>query len=166
MSPPTNFQPSEILRVLSEADVEFIVVGGLAAIAHGCSQSTRDFDAVAPLTVENCRRILKALGPYEPRFYQSLNKPRVERPAEELAEFRNLYFSTTIGVVDLLGALPPVGSFSEVAAHAVEMPMFGRRHRVVGLDDLIAVKTFVARPKDKPVELELRAIRDRLKSSP
>jgi hypothetical protein len=65
----TSFQPSEILRVLADASVDFVVVGGLAAIAHGASQSTRDFDAVAPLTVENCRRILAALGPFEPRFY-------------------------------------------------------------------------------------------------
>ncbi len=164
MTTPAIFRPSEILRVLTDAQVEFIIVGGLAAIAHGASQSTRDFDAVAPLSVENCQRILRALGPYEPRFYQSLNKPRVERTAEALAEFRNLYFGTTLGIVDLLGSLPPIGGFAEVAARAVELPMFGRSHRVVGLDDLIEVKTFVARPKDKPVEVELRAIRERLKA--
>lgn len=160
----TVFRPDEILRVLSDAGVDYVLVGGLAAIAHGSTQSTRDFDAVVPLTIENCRRILTALGPYEPRFYQSLNKPRVERSAEELAEFRNLYFSTSLGIVDLLGSLPPVGSFEQVAAQAVELELFGRAHRVVSLDHLIDVKTFVARPKDKPVELELRAIRERLRA--
>ncbi len=158
----TVFRPSEVLRVLAEAEVDFVVVGGLAAIAHGCSQSTRDFDAVVPLTVENCRRILAALGPFEPRFYQSIGKPRVERSAEELAEFRNLYLGTTLGIVDLLGSLPPVGSYERVAAQAVTMPMFGREYRVVSLDDLIEVKAFVGRPKDKLTEVELRAIRERL----
>jgi hypothetical protein len=48
LTTPAIFRPIEILRVLSDAQVEFIIVGGLAAIAHGWSQSTRDFDAVAP----------------------------------------------------------------------------------------------------------------------
>lgn len=159
----TSFQPGEILRVLADAGVEFVVVGGLAAIAHGASQSTRDFDALVPLTVENCRRILAALGPFEPRFYQTIGKPRVERTAEELAEFRNLYFSTRLGIVDLLGELPPVGDYASVASRAVTVSMFGRDYRVVSLDDLIAVKAHVGRPKDKLAELELRAIRDRLR---
>jgi hypothetical protein len=157
----TSFQPSEILRVLADAGVEFVVVGGLAAIAHGASQSTRDFDALVPMTVENCRRILSALGPFEPRFYQSHGKPRVERTAEELAEFRNLYLSTRLGIVDLLGELPPLGDYSVVSARAVTVTMFGREYRVVGLDDLIAVKAHVGRPKDRLTEVELRAIRDR-----
>jgi predicted nucleotidyltransferase len=159
-----SFQPSEILRALDDAGVEFVVVGGLAAIAHGASQSTRDFDAVVPLTVENCRRVLSALEPYEPRFYQTIGKPRVERSPEELAEFRNLYLLTKLGIIDLLGSLPPVGSFERVVERAVKLPMFGREYRFVSLDDLIEVKAFVGRPKDKLTEVELRAIRERLRS--
>jgi hypothetical protein len=43
------------------------------------------------------------------------------------------------------------------------MTMFGREYRVLSLDDLIEVKAFVGRPKDRLAELELRAIRDRLR---
>jgi predicted nucleotidyltransferase len=156
------FQPREVVRVLLEAGVDFVVVGGLAAIAHGASYVTRDFDAVAPLTEENCARILKALGPYAPRFYQAHGKPPVARTAAQLSEFRNLYLETSLGIVDLLGSLPPVGDFFTVAARAVPMQLEGRACRVLSLDDLIAVKAFVGRPKDKAVEMELRAIRERL----
>jgi hypothetical protein len=151
-----------LLRALLGAEVEFVVACGVAANLHGCSYFTRDFDVVAPLTAENCRRILGALAPFEPRFYQALGKPRVDRTAEQLAAFKNLYFSTTAGVIDLLGSMPPVGDYASVAARAVEVTLFDAKCRVVSLDDLIAVKAHVARPKDKAVETELRAIRERL----
>lgn len=155
----------ELLRLLLDAEVEFVVVGGVAAIAHGSASFTVDFDVVAPLTVENVSRLLRALAPWEPRFYQAAGKPRVERSAEELAEFKNLYLDTTLGRIDILGSLPPVGDYETVMSRALTVPLFGHPCRIVSLDDLIAVKAHVARPKDKLVELELRAIRDRRRGS-
>jgi hypothetical protein len=76
-----------------------------------------------------------------------------------LAEFRNLYLDTTLGRIDLLGSLPPVGDFDRVRANSVEVDLGTLRCRLVALDDLIAVKAHVGRPKDKAVELEPRAIR-------
>ena len=107
-------------------------------------------------TPELLRRLLDA------KVDSSLGKPRVDRTAEELAEFKNLYLDTTLGRIDILGALPPVGSFEHVASRAIAVVVHGHACRIVGLDDLIAVKAHVARPKDKQVELELRAIRERL----
>jgi predicted nucleotidyltransferase len=151
----------ELLRVLLEAGVDFVLVGGVAAIAHGSATFTLDMDVVAPLTAENCERILRALGPYSPRFYQTPGSPRVTRTAKELSEFRNLYFDTTLGRIDLLGSLPPIGSYEKVASRAQATDVFGRACKIIHLDDLIEVKAFVGRPKDKMVELELRAIRTR-----
>lgn len=155
-------QTELLLRALLGAGVEFVVAGGVAANLHGSSYLTRDFDVLVPLDVDNCRRILEALAPFEPRFYQAAGKPRVTRTAEELAQLSNLYFSTTIGVIDLLGSMPPVGEYTGVAARAVEVTLFDAKCRVISLDDLIAVKAHVGRPKDRAVEIELRAIRERL----
>ena len=155
-----------LLRVLVESQIEFVLIGGVAANVLGSSYSTQDLDVLAPLSVENCEKILRALMPFNPRFYQTLGAPKVTRTAAELAEFKNLYFKTDLGKIDLLGALPPVGSFVDVAARAQVFTVFGHDCRVVSLDDLIAVKAFVGRPKDKFVELELRAIRERLKAGP
>lgn len=154
----------ELIRLLLEADFEFVVVGGVAAIAHGSASFTSDFDVVAPLTVDNVRRLLSTLGGLQPRFYQAIGKPLVERTAEELSEFRNLYFETQLGRIDILGSLPPVGDYQRVASRAVTVLVHGHACRIASLDDLIAVKAHVGRPKDKQVELELRAIRERLKS--
>ena len=150
--------------MLLEAHVDFVVVGVVAAIAHGSSYLTRDFDAVVDLGVQNCRRILAALGPYEPRFYQAHGKPAVTRSAEELAEFKNLYWETQLGVIDLLGSLPPIGDFATVSDRAAHTRLYDHDCLLLSLDDLIEVKAFVGRPKDKLVEVELRAIRERLRA--
>jgi len=60
---------------------------------------------------------------------------------------------------------PPVGDFDRVWANSVEVDLGTLRCRLVALDDLIAVKAHVGRPKDKAVELELCAIRERMKAS-
>jgi len=56
--------------------------------------------------------------------------------------------------------------FKTVFARATDLEVLDRRCRVISIDDLIAVKAHVARPKDKLVEAELRAIRDRLENKP
>jgi hypothetical protein len=157
-------QNVRIIRALLEARVECVVVGGVAAMMHGASRATEDIDFVAPLTVENCIRILSALHPFHLKFYQTLGHPPVLRTAAELAQFRNLYFDSELGIVDLLGELPPIGTYERVASSALpvdvglDIPL-----QLISLDDLIAVKEFVARPKDVAVAAELKAIRNRLR---
>jgi hypothetical protein len=155
----------EILRQLLALQVDFLVIGGVAAITHGASTFTDDFDILAPLTVENCRRLLVALSAHHPVFYQSLGKPLGDRNAERLAQFKNLYFDTDLGSIDILGSLPPLGDFGTVAPRATSRALFGHTCRILGLDDLIEVKRYVGRPKDKQVELELVAVRERLRRS-
>ncbi len=154
----------ELLKLLVGANAEFVIVGGVAANLHGSSYATKDLDIVAPLTIENCRRLLTALGSLSPRFYQAHGKPLVQRPPEELAECKNLYLLTDLGIIDILGSLPPIGAYDQVAASAVSVVIFGVECSVVSLDHLIEVKHHVGRPKDRAVELELRAIRERLQN--
>ncbi len=77
-----------------------------------------------------------------------------------------MYFETDLGVIDLLGAVPPIGAYAELARTAVTMTLADRPCRVISLDDLIEVKHHVGRAKDKLVEAELRAIRERLRAAP
>ncbi len=140
-------------------------MGGVAAIAWGSEQFTKDLDVAAPFTHENLERLLGVVMPLGPRFYQTLGKPRVERTAENLSHFKNLYLETSLGILDVLSEVPPIGKFQAVAARAATLVLFERPCRVIALDDLIDVKAHVARPKDKLVEVSLRAIRARMKSA-
>lgn len=84
MDKPSVQRSLELLGALLMERVEFVVVGGDAAIAHGSLQFTQDLDVVSPLTADNCGRILKALSPFEPRFYQTQGKPRVHDPPSSM----------------------------------------------------------------------------------
>ena len=55
-----------IVVMLSEARVEFIIVGGLAAQAHGSSRVTQDVDVIYRRTPENMQRLATALAPHTP----------------------------------------------------------------------------------------------------
>lgn len=161
-SPPPRQDNAELLTRLLDAEVELVVIGGIAAIAWGSQHLTKDLDVTAPFTVDNIRKLMTVIRPLEPRFYQTIGKPPVTRTNEDLATFYNLYFQTTLGIVDVLSKVPPVGDYAAVAEHAQQIELFGRQCKVIAIDDLIAVKAHVARPKDKLVEAELRAIRERL----
>jgi hypothetical protein len=156
-------QTERLLCELLDAEVECVVVGGVAAAIHGCTRLTEDLDLVAPLTFANCERILGVLQKYRPRFYQTLGRPPVERDAKALSEFKNPYFDTQLGIVDVLGSLPPVGDYARIRSRSIAIDFEGRSLQLVSLDDLISVKEAVGRPKDREVLIELKAIRDRLK---
>jgi predicted nucleotidyltransferase len=50
-----------ILRALADADVRYLIVGGLAVAAHGYGRLTFDVDLVVQLETNNVLRALKAL---------------------------------------------------------------------------------------------------------
>ena len=55
-----------MIRVFAASAVEFIVIGGVAATAHGSARSTVDLDVVYRQTQENVARLAAALAPYQP----------------------------------------------------------------------------------------------------
>ncbi|MBM4343144.1 MAG: hypothetical protein FJ100_07170 [Deltaproteobacteria bacterium] len=159
---PTLQNTEGLLRALDEAGVQFVVVGGVAAHVHGSQIYTADLDVLIPFSPDNTARVIAALAPLAAHF-QRTNPPRpLPTDPMELAQFRNAYLDTSLGRLDLLGAMPPVGDFAAVAARAQTHRLFGRPALVVALPDLIAVKEGTGRPKDALVAAELRAVAARL----
>lgn len=154
-------QTTTLLRRLSESGVEFIIVGGVAATLHGVGGSTYDLDIAAPFTRDNMARLLAALAPHHPRHRIMPGKPPIHEREAELASLKNLYVECDLGVLDIIGELPPVGGYREVAESAVEISVLGIRYRVIGIDELIRIKDQLGRGKDQETARELRAIRDR-----
>jgi hypothetical protein len=54
----TNFR--ELLRILGQSQVEFIIVGNLAATVHGFSRFTKDLDIVYRRSPDNVTRLVNA----------------------------------------------------------------------------------------------------------
>jgi predicted nucleotidyltransferase len=147
-----------LLRALTASGVDFVLVGGTAAVLHGSSVATYDVDILMPFTPENCERLLSALGGLHPRLSHTPDKRPLTQSANELAGFKNLYLTTDLGQLDVLGSLHPIDDVQEVFDQSQWMDIGGTRVRVVSLQHLLTVKAAMGRPKDKLVEVELRAI--------
>src|SRR4051794_4472326 len=112
--PPPQTAFRELLRRLSETGVECIVVGGVAAFAHGSARLTVDLDIVYRRTQENIRRITDCLKPLHPY-------PRGAPPGlpfqwdEKTVEFGlNFTLKTDLGFIDILGEISGGGPYEEL----------------------------------------------------
>ena len=76
---------------------------------------------------------------------------------------KNLYLETELGPIDFLGSILGIGDFERVRAASIEIDLFGRRCRVISLQDLIQAKEALGRDKDLLAAKELRAIAEKQK---
>lgn len=152
-----------LLSRLSENQFEFILVGGFAAAAHGSTFVTYDLDVCAVLSPDNIEKLRDILSDLHPKHRITSNKPSFLEVPTELNGIKNLYLETDIGVLDVLTVILGVGDFHEVKKNAVEIQVFGHRCKVISVDDLIACKRALKRPKDEEVAKELEVIKEKLK---
>lgn len=154
-----------IVGVLVDAGVEVIVVGGLAAQAHGAARLTQDADFLYRRTPDNIERLASALAPYSP--YLRGAPPGLPFVFDVGTIKRGLNFTlrTTLGDLDLLGEMAGGGTYEEVKPHTVSLSVFGRQILVLDLPALIRAKRAAGRPKDLEAIAELEALlaeRDRM----
>ncbi len=147
-----------LLRTLAAHDVEFVIVGGMAATLHGAARLTQDLDVVYRRTPENLARLRAALAPLSP--YPRGAPPGLPFRWDEqtLARGLNFALTTEAGDLDLLGEIVGGGRFEDLASDAVEVPIFGVVCRTLALDRLIDVKRAAGRPKDFEAIAELEAL--------
>jgi len=151
---------SELLRRLISAKVEFVLVGGFAAVAHGVTLVTRDVDICCRFSDANLMRIEKAFADLHP-----MHRSRPDLPlawtAEQFTGLKNLYLKTDLGIVNCLGEILAVGDFDEVAKHGVEIELPGGKCRVLDLETLIRAKEAMNRDHDRIAVKQLKEIQKR-----
>jgi predicted nucleotidyltransferase len=147
-----------VLRTLSDAGVEFIIVGGAAATAHGSARLTQDLDLVYRRDEENLRRIARALEPQEP--YLRGVQPGLPFVLDEATLRAGLNFTlvSKLGDLDLLGEIVGGGGYDELIGDSIEIELFGVRCHCLGLEKLIEVKRAAGRPKDLEALAELEEL--------
>jgi len=153
----------ELLNRLIDAGVEFVVVGGLAATAHGSLVVTESVDVCAPLTQENLTLFINALAHLSPRLCMSRKGRPLPDDPEQLRGFRNPHLVTDFGQVDVLTEVAGISGVNEVAANSMQILVMGTPLRVLTLDALIESKRAKGRAKDRQVAIELETIRERLR---
>jgi hypothetical protein len=147
MSKPLRL--GELLERLVQAEIRFVLVGGLAVNAWGYLRATRDVDVVPDPAPENLAKLdalLRELG----------GKVEVEGrllDAKAISTFlktgdRTLV-ATELGHVDVLQGLPQVPSFATLDAEASEIDVSGLSVRVCSFDHLLSMKRASERPRDR-----------------
>jgi len=147
----------QLLERLADSGLDFVIVGGYAAVTHGSSLVTRDLDICMVLsndTVEKLRAVLAQWNPKHRMTPQSLSF--LEFPKS--GPIQNLYLRTDVGVVDILSSVLGVGDFGELRKNAENFEINGRVYHVISLQDLIVAKEAMGREKDLLAVKELRAI--------
>jgi hypothetical protein len=156
-------QTERLLEVLADSGLDFVVIGGVAAIAHGATTATQDLDIAMQLDAEKIRKLLDVLAPYKPVHFTRPDLPLMAENAESLAKFRLLMVETDLGRLDVLSEVGPFEGVANVPT--VQLPLLpDRQFEVIDLDALIRVKAHVGRGKDKILEEELRAVKERRES--
>ena len=154
---------AELLGLLSAAQVEFIVVGGVAAAAHGSPRSTQDLDVVYARHKPNLARIVTALATHHPYLRGAVPGLPFRLDADTLRAGLNFTLTTDLGWIDLLGEIAGGGGYADLLPHSIEVEAFGIHCRVVDLATLIDTKRAAGRPKDFEVIAELAVLRERMK---
>jgi hypothetical protein len=153
---PTQADLDALIQALLGASIEFIVVGGAAAVLHGAPITTQDLDIVHRRTTENVQRLTQLLAELDATF-----RGRNLRPsAELLAGSGQLNLSTNLGPLDPLCVLHDGRGYEELLPHTTVLTDGSSMIRVLDLETLIDVKAATGRARDKLVLPILLALRD------
>ena len=149
---------AKLLRVLTDAQVEFVLIGGVAANLHGSARATFDVDVVYSRKRANIANLVKGLAPHKP--YPRGAPPGLPFKFDEATVRNGLNFTldTALGDLDLLGEVAGGGTYEQLLAHVIEMEAFGIRCKCVTLERLIQLKRAAGRPKDLESIADLQAL--------
>ncbi len=149
-----------LLRALVGSRVDFIIVGGAAATAHGSARLTNDLDIVYSRSAENIGRLVAALRDLQPRLRGVPPELPFRFDEETIRAGLNFTFTTTAGSLDILGEITGGGGYEQLLAGSIRLQLFGVDCLCLGLDRLIDVKRAAGRTKDLEAIAELEALRE------
>ena len=149
-----------LLERLVRHEVEFVVIGGYAAMAHGSTYVTFDVDVCTPLNGANLERIHAAVADLHPYHRMTPQEIPFTLPADLEHGFKNVYLKTDLGQIDCLGSMPDVGDYAFAREHSVAFKLPFGECRFLDCPTLVRAKQVVGRPKDFLVVSQLRAILD------
>lgn len=143
---PTRFV--ELLAALVERGVDFVLVGGAAAVLGGAGIATEDLDIVPDLADENLRRLLGALEALDATYFDPAGR-EIRPDLEKLRSFRLSLLATRLGRLDLLREIGDSLDYTALLERSIEYDLGPVRVRAVDLPTLIEAKEASHREKDR-----------------
>ena len=147
--------------MLDAHGVEFIVVGGMAAVIGGAPVVTQDVDVLRSVRPDQVDATLAALAALDATF--RTDERRLRPNASHLAGHGHLLLRTRFGVLDLLGSVEQSTRYEDLLADTYVVDLGGFRVRVVALARLLEIKRKLARPKDQLQAMQIAAVLDELR---
>lgn len=157
-----RFDPVEMLRILGRHKVEFVLIGGLAAAAHGSPSVTQDAAICYSRPPENLRRLASALVEMKARLRGAPEDLPFQLDAESIARGDRFTFETHLGSFGILATPAGTKGYEDLAKGAIVVEIEDLSVKVASIDDLIRVKKASARPKDLAEAEILGALRDEI----
>jgi predicted nucleotidyltransferase len=157
----TDFR--RLLEALTAGQVEFVVIGGVALIAHGHSRLTEDLDICYRRTPENMARLAAVLAPLRPTLRGAPPGLPFQVDERTLRSGLNFTLESAAGDIDLLGEVTGIGGYDDMLPDSIEVDLYGRKVRIMSLRSLELSKRAAGRAKDLA---DLEAIREIKKRTP
>ena len=155
---PAEFDPIDILQVLEEHNVRFVVVGGFAAWMQGAPVVTADVDIVYEVTAENIAALVAALTALS-AFYRHQMGRRIQPDAAGLASTvaaGHHLLETRSGNLDVLRTASGIG-YADLSTDTIAFEIEGSTAHFATLERVIHMKEIAGRPKDIAALPTLRA---------
>jgi predicted nucleotidyltransferase len=146
---PAPLQLRELLRRLSDADIRFVLVGGLAVNAWGYLRATRDVDVVPEPSPENLAKLDALLRDLDGKVEVGERLLEGSAIATFLRTGDRTLVATDLGHVDVLQGLPQIPSFEVLDGKASDVDIDGFVVRVCSLEQLLDMKRASDRPRDR-----------------
>jgi predicted nucleotidyltransferase len=154
-----EFDPGALLRRLVEGGVDFVVVGGVAAVLHGSASFTQDLDISYAPDDGNLDRLGSVLVGLGARLRGVTDDVPFVPDGRTLRRTRALTLETPPGPIVLVAQPDEFPVYDRLRERADREQIAGVEVLIASLDDLIAMKKAAGRPKDLVAVEELEAIK-------
>ena len=147
-----------LLRALVDGKVDFVVIGGVAAVLHGSARLTFDLDICFANDTANLDALGAVLTSLDARLRGVPEDVPFVADSATLKRVDVLTLTTVAGDLDVLRVPSGAPRYDVLRAHADRFDVGGFEVRVASIEDLIAMKTAGGRDKDRSDIAELEAL--------
>ena len=162
---PEPLDPETLFAALARYNVEYVLIGGLAANIHGSPLVTNDADITPSKTRENLERLARTLRDLGARVRTTADPEGLPFACdvEFLERMKMVNMQTIAGDFDISfePAAFPEG-YEQLVEDAVDMTLFGIAVKVASLRDIIRSKETANRLKDQAALPHLYALEDEI----
>jgi hypothetical protein len=157
---PPSLEIAPLLEALTRNGVDFVIIGGMAGVAHGSAMPTFDLDIAYARDKANLSRLVKALREIQVTLRGAPDDLPFQLDALTLENGSNFTFDSRHGRFDVLGYVDGIRDYSELRNASQIVEISGSDVRIASIDHLIAMKRAANRPKDRNMIEEYLVLAD------